>query len=137
MATIFQFPDASFPLGLESEVLSQDLRESSIGPLIVTIVYQRPGAPFRVQVTTRVDLSPVEEATLNGIIVAHDPTATVRPGTPVADLQAQQPGIPPGRIAWARDGRKLTEGPGLGTGTLAYSDGTVWRRVADDALLSS
>ncbi len=37
----------------------------------------------------------------------------------------------PRRVRFATDGRKTGEGAGLGTGVLAYDDGTAWRRVDD------
>lgn len=37
-----------------------------------------------------------------------------------------------GRLRFVTNGRKVGEGAGAGTGTLAYDDGTAWRRVGDD-----
>ena len=42
-----------------------------------------------------------------------------------------------GRLAFVSDGRKVGEGAGLGTGTVAYSDGVQWRRVADDTTVAA
>jgi hypothetical protein len=38
-----------------------------------------------------------------------------------------------GRMRFVTDGRKDGEGSGAGTGTMAYDDGTAWRRVSDDS----
>ena len=54
----------------------------------------------------------------------------------VADL----PAASSSNIGWrifVTDGRKVGEGAGLGTGTVAYSDGTAWRRVADDTTVAA
>ena len=53
------------------------------------------------------------------------------PAVTFANLPA--PGQP-GRIRFVTDGRKLGEGPGAGTGVLAYDDGGFggWRRPSDD-----
>jgi hypothetical protein len=37
-----------------------------------------------------------------------------------------------GRLRFVTNGRKVGEGVGAGTGTLAYDDGVAWRRVGDD-----
>lgn len=37
-----------------------------------------------------------------------------------------------GRLRFVTNGRKNGEGAGAGTGTLAYDDGTAWRRASDD-----
>lgn len=37
-----------------------------------------------------------------------------------------------GRLRLVTNGRKVGEGVGAGTGTLAYDDGTAWRRASDD-----
>ncbi len=36
-----------------------------------------------------------------------------------------------GRLLFVTNGRKTGEGAGVGTGVLAYDDGTAWRRVDD------
>lgn len=39
----------------------------------------------------------------------------------------------PGRMRFATDGRKVGEGPGVGTGVIVYDDGGAsWRRLSDD-----
>lgn len=43
---------------------------------------------------------------------------------------------PAGSIAFVSNALKVAEVPGSGTGTLAYYDGTAWRRVGDDATVS-
>ncbi len=41
-----------------------------------------------------------------------------------------------GRVVFVTDGRKVGEGPGAGTGVLAYDDGGVsWRRPSDDTVV--
>ena len=41
-----------------------------------------------------------------------------------------------GRMRFVTDGRKLGEGPGAGTGVLAYDDGGAsWRRPSDDTAI--
>lgn len=42
-----------------------------------------------------------------------------------------------GRVAFPTDGRKVGEGPGAGTGVLAYDDGTAWRRSSDDTTVAA
>ena len=37
-----------------------------------------------------------------------------------------------GRLRFVSNGRKVGEGAGAGTGTIAYDDGIAWRRVGDD-----
>jgi hypothetical protein len=41
------------------------------------------------------------------------------------------------RIAFVTDGLKDGETTGNGTGTLAYFDGTAWRRVSDDTTVGA
>lgn len=42
-----------------------------------------------------------------------------------------------GRLRYVTNARKVGEAPGAGTGTLAYDDGTAWRRVGDDTTISA
>jgi hypothetical protein len=44
---------------------------------------------------------------------------------------------PAGRLKYVSNGRKVGEGVGAGTGTLAYSDGSFWRRVGDDTTVAA
>jgi hypothetical protein len=44
---------------------------------------------------------------------------------------------PAGRLKYVSNGRKVGEGVGAGTGTLAYSDSVAWRRVADDSTVAA
>ncbi len=50
---------------------------------------------------------------------------------PVAFADLATPGQA-GRMVFVTDGRKVSQGAGLGTGTPAYDDGTAWRRTGDD-----
>ena len=47
----------------------------------------------------------------------------------VATLPAAPTGYP---MAFATDGRKISEGVGAGTGVACYWDGSAWRRSSDD-----
>ena len=42
-----------------------------------------------------------------------------------------------GWMRYVRDGRKVGEGAGAGTGCLAYSDGVAWRRSSDDTTVAN
>lgn len=42
-----------------------------------------------------------------------------------------------GRMRYATDGRKTGEGPGAGTGVVAYDDGIAWRRVDDSTTVAA
>lgn len=42
----------------------------------------------------------------------------------------------PGRLAYVSNGRKVGEGAGLGTGVLAYDDGSSWFRTSDDTVVA-
>ena len=42
-----------------------------------------------------------------------------------------------GRLRFVSNGRKVGEGVGAGTGTLAYCDGVAWRRVGDDTTVAA
>lgn len=42
-----------------------------------------------------------------------------------------------GRVAFATNGRKISEGVGAGTGVLCYDDGVAWRRVSDDSTVAA
>lgn len=66
------------------------------------------------------------------------PAVSMGPANPryaVASLPTT--GIATGTTAFATDGRKVGEGGGAGTGTLAYYDGTAWRRVGDDTTVAA
>lgn len=43
----------------------------------------------------------------------------------------------PGQTAFVSNALKVGESTGHGTGTLAYFDGTAWRRVGDDTTISA
>lgn len=45
--------------------------------------------------------------------------------------------LQPGALAFASNGRKVGEGLGAGTGTIAYFDGAQWRRVGDDTTVAA
>lgn len=42
-----------------------------------------------------------------------------------------------GRLRFVSNGRKVGEGAGAGTGTVAYDDGVAWRRVGDDTTVAA
>ena len=42
-----------------------------------------------------------------------------------------------GSLLFVTDGRKTGEGAGVGTGVLAYDDGTAWRRVDDGTTVAA
>lgn len=64
---------------------------------------------------------------------------TTTPSYPLRDTVANialLAGVAAGAMAYATDGVKVGELPAGGTGTLAYYDGTAWRRVGDDTTLT-
>ncbi len=42
-----------------------------------------------------------------------------------------------GRILFVTDGRKMGEGPGVGTGVWVYESTSAWRRASDDTAVLS
>lgn len=61
-----------------------------------------------------------------------NPRAEVAGGVPSVMFADLPPvGTVPGRLLWVSNGRKPTEGAGLGTGVLAADDSVAWRRVGD------
>ena len=72
--------------------------------------------------------------------ITNDRAAVLAGGTPrltgytVAALPPAPTGFP---IAFATDGRKLSEGAGVGTGVACYWDGVAWRRSSDDTTVAA
>lgn len=61
-------------------------------------------------------------------------TGTVSVGSfTVATMPVASAGV----VAYASNGRKVGEGSGAGTGVMAYSDGSAWRRFSDDTVLAA
>jgi hypothetical protein len=76
--------------------------------------------------------SVIMSLTAAGFLVA---TGPVRPGVyTVATIPAAGTA---GRMAFATNGRKNGEGPGAGTGVLAFDDGTAWRACDTGATLAA
>ena len=87
-----------------------------------------------VEIETNRELNAKEREILDGLAKIHrseredDLISDAR--APLRVKELPQPGVP-GEIVYVADGRKSDEGPGLGTGILAYYSDK-WRRVSDD-----
>lgn len=128
MPQVYDYNQVHFPQGFDIRRFARQFRDdATLGPMTYQMTLEVNGLSFDLRVAFPSELTAPQEAALAGVVASHDPSAPLLPGRTVAQLDAMQPGQRAGRTAWARDGRKVGEAAGTGTGVLAYSDGSAWR----------
>lgn len=125
----------SFPAGLNLDLLIQKM-PSVWPPDLFPAEYIAHGKPGPTGVITAGALDIVtprvltagEQADAEAHFLAHNPTDAVALGFLVAELPPPTPAM----TVYVRD---LARATGPGVGTMAYCNGTEWRRISDDAVV--